>query len=100
MKTPGALLVDKTNMDQFATGLNGTRSPYYGALRCVFDAKYVSGAASSGSTVAVASVQVSFALGPDKAGSGRVPAMFNNLVGIKPTPGLVPNVGVVPACRR
>ena len=98
LRAAGALLVGKTNLDQFATGLNGTRSPY-GAPRCVFDADYVSGGSSSGSAVAVASGQVSFALGTDTAGSGRVPAMFNNLVGIKPTPGLVPNVGVVPACR-
>jgi allophanate hydrolase len=98
LKAAGALLVGKTNLDQFATGLNGTRSPY-GAPRCVFDGDYVSGGSSSGSAVATASGQVSFALGTDTAGSGRVPAMFNNLVGIKPTPGLVPNVGVVPACR-
>jgi allophanate hydrolase len=98
LRAAGAMLVGKTNLDQFATGLNGSRSPY-GAPRCVFDADYVSGGSSSGSAVAVASGLVSFALGTDTAGSGRVPAMFNNLVGIKPTPGLVPNVGVVPACR-
>ena len=98
LKAAGALLVGKTNLDLFATGLNGSRSPY-GAPRCVFDADYVSGGSSSGSAVAVASGLVSFALGTDTAGSGRVPAMFNNLVGIKPTPGLVPNTGVVPACR-
>jgi len=97
LRAAGALMVGKTNLDQFATGLNGTRSPY-GAPRCVFDTAYVSGGSSSGSAVAVASGLVSFALGTDTAGSGRVPAMFNNLVGIKPTPGLVPNTGTVPAC--
>ena len=98
LKAAGAFVIGKTNLDQFATGLNGTRSPY-GAPRSVFDKAYVSGGSSSGSAVAVASGLVSFALGTDTAGSGRVPAAFNNLVGIKPTPGLVPNVGVVPACR-
>ena len=98
LKAAGALVVGKTNLDQFATGLNGTRSPH-GAPRSVFDKAYVSGGSSSGSAVAVASGLASFALGTDTAGSGRVPAAFNNLVGIKPTPGLVPNVGVVPACR-
>ncbi len=94
----GALLVGKTNLDQFATGLNGTRSPY-GAPRCVFDEAYVSGGSSSGSAVAVASGLASFALGTDTAGSGRVPAAFNNIVGVKPSPGRVSTVGVVPACR-
>ncbi len=98
LKAAGALVIGKTNLDQFATGLNGTRSPH-GAPRSVFDKAYVSGGSSSGSAVAVASGLASFALGTDTAGSGRVPAAFNNLVGIKPTPGLVPNVGVVPACR-
>ncbi|MBR2573184.1 MAG: allophanate hydrolase [Loktanella sp.] len=98
LRAAGALLVGKTNLDQFATGLNGTRSPY-GAPRSVFNADYVSGGSSSGSAVAVASGLASFGLGTDTAGSGRVPAAFNNLVGIKPTPGLVPNTGVVPACR-
>jgi allophanate hydrolase len=98
LKAAGAIVIGKTNLDQFATGLNGTRSPY-GAPRSVFDPAYVSGGSSSGSAVAVASGLASFALGTDTAGSGRVPAAFNNLVGIKPTPGLVPNVGVVPACR-
>ncbi|GGB10848.1 allophanate hydrolase [Brucella endophytica] len=98
LKAAGALVAGKTNLDQFATGLNGTRSPY-GAPRCVFDSAYVSGGSSSGSAVATASGLVSFALGTDTAGSGRVPAAFNNLVGIKPTPGLVSNAGVVPACR-
>jgi allophanate hydrolase len=98
LRAAGAIVIGKTNLDQFATGLNGTRSPY-GAPRSVFDADYVSGGSSSGSAVAVASGLCAFALGTDTAGSGRVPAMFNNLVGIKPTPGLVPNTGVVPACR-
>ncbi|KAA3511432.1 allophanate hydrolase [Agrobacterium rosae] len=98
LKAAGGLVIGKTNLDQFATGLNGTRSPY-GAPRSVFDKAYVSGGSSSGSSVAVASGLASFALGTDTAGSGRVPAAFNNIVGIKPTPGLVPNVGVVPACR-
>ncbi|TDW25688.1 allophanate hydrolase [Rhizobium azibense] len=98
LKAAGAIVIGKTNLDQFATGLNGTRSPF-GAPRSVFDPAYVSGGSSSGSAVAVASGLAGFALGTDTAGSGRVPAAFNNLVGIKPTPGLVPNVGVVPACR-
>ncbi|HUO54085.1 MAG TPA: allophanate hydrolase [Rhodoblastus sp.] len=98
LRAAGALLVGKTNLDQFATGLNGTRSPY-GAPRCVFNVDYVSGGSSSGSAVAVASGLVAFALGTDTAGSGRVPAAFNNIVGIKPTPGLVSAAGVVPACR-
>jgi allophanate hydrolase len=98
LRAAGAIVIGKTNLDQFATGLNGTRSPY-GAPRSVFNADYVSGGSSSGSAVAVASGLCAFALGTDTAGSGRVPAMFNNLVGIKPTPGLVPNTGVVPACR-
>ncbi len=98
LRAAGAIVIGKTNLDQFATGLNGTRSPY-GAPRSVFDPAYVSGGSSSGSAVAVASGLCTFALGTDTAGSGRVPAAFNNLVGIKPTPGLVPNTGVVPACR-
>lgn len=98
LKAAGAIVIGKTNLDQFATGLNGTRSPN-GAPRSVFDPAYVSGGSSSGSAVAVAAGFASFALGTDTAGSGRVPAMFNNLVGIKPTPGLLPNTGVVPACK-
>ncbi|WP_434096008.1 allophanate hydrolase [Thioclava kandeliae] len=97
LKAAGAILIGKTNLDQFATGLNGSRSPY-GIPRCVFDADYVSGGSSSGSAVAVASGLCAFSLGTDTAGSGRVPAMFNNLVGLKPSPGLVPNTGLVPAC--
>jgi allophanate hydrolase len=94
----GAILVGKTNLDQFATGLVGTRSPY-GACASVFDARYISGGSSSGSAVAVAAGLVSFALGTDTAGSGRVPAAFNNIVGLKPTRGLLSTRGVVPACR-
>jgi allophanate hydrolase len=94
----GAILMGKTNLDQFATGLVGTRSPY-GAPRCVFDPRYVSGGSSSGSAVAVAAGLVTFSLGTDTAGSGRVPAAFNNIVGLKPTCGLISTWGVVPACR-
>jgi allophanate hydrolase len=94
----GAIPVGKTNLDQFATGLVGTRSPF-GACASVFDERYVSGGSSSGSGIAVARGLVSFALGTDTAGSGRVPAAFNNVVGIKPTRGLVSTRGVVPACR-
>ncbi len=94
----GAVCVGKTNLDQFATGLVGTRSPY-GAPASVFDPQRVSGGSSSGSAVAVARGAVPFALGTDTAGSGRVPAGFNNLVGLKPTPGRVSTAGVLPACR-
>ncbi len=94
----GAILVGKTNMDQFATGLVGTRSPY-GACRNPFDGRYISGGSSSGSAVAVAAGLVSFALGTDTAGSGRVPAAFNNIVGWKPTRGRLSTAGFVPACR-
>ncbi len=94
----GAVPIGKTNLDQFATGLNGTRSPY-GACRNAFDASFISGGSSSGSAVAVAKGWVSFSLGTDTAGSGRVPAAFNNLVGLKPTLGLLSATGVVPACR-
>ena len=94
----GAILIGKTNMDQFATGLTGTRSPF-GVPRNPFDSNYIPGGSSSGSAVAVASGLVSFALGTDTAGSGRVPAAFNNIVGLKPTRGLFSTRGVVPACR-
>ena len=94
----GAVPLGKTNLDQFATGLVGARSPY-GACGNAFDPAYVSGGSSSGSAVAVALGQVSFSLGTDTAGSGRVPAGFNNLVGVKPTRGLLSGSGVVPACR-
>ena len=94
----GAVLLGKTNLDQFATGLAGTRSPY-GVPRNPFDARFIPGGSSSGSAVAVAAGLVSFALGTDTAGSGRVPAAFNNIVGLKPTRGLLSTRGVVPACR-
>ena len=94
----GAIALGKTNLDQFATGLVGTRSPH-GACRNAFDPEYLSGGSSSGSAVAVALGLASFALGTDTAGSGRVPAAFNNLVGYKPTLGLLSMSGVVPACR-
>lgn len=98
LEAAGAILVGKTNMDQFATGLVGTRSPF-GIPSSVFSAAHISGGSSSGSAVAVAGGLVSFALGTDTAGSGRVPAAFNNIVGLKPTKGLVSTRGVVPACR-
>ena len=94
----GAILIGKTNLDQFATGLVGTRSPY-GVPGNSFDPRYIPGGSSSGSAVAVAAGLASFSLGTDTAGSGRVPAAFNNLVGLKPTRGLVSTRGVVPACR-
>ncbi|HXW71951.1 MAG TPA: allophanate hydrolase [Methylocella sp.] len=94
----GALLIGKTNLDQFATGLVGTRSPF-GTPRNPFDPAMAPGGSSSGSAVAVAIGLVSFSLGTDTAGSGRVPASFNNLVGLKPTRGLISTRGVVPACR-
>ena len=94
----GAIAIGKTNLDQFATGLNGTRSPYGACLNSI-DPSRVSGGSSSGSAVAVALGQVSFSLGTDTAGSGRVPAAFNNLIGLKPTCGLLSTGGVVPACR-
>ena len=94
----GALCVGKTNLDQFATGLNGTRSPY-GAPRNAYDLAYVSGGSSSGSSVAVAAGLVPFALGTDTAGSGRVPAAFNHLIGFKPSKGRWSTSGLVPACR-
>ena len=94
----GAVLIGKTNLDQFATGLVGTRSPY-GAPLCVFNQDYVSGGSSSGSAVAVAAGLVAFSLGTDTAGSGRVPAAFNHLIGLKPSKGRWSTRGVVPACR-
>ncbi len=94
----GAIPIGKTNLDQFATGLNGTRSPH-GACRNSINPEYISGGSSAGSAVAVALGQASFSLGTDTAGSGRIPAAFNNLVGVKPTRGWISNRGVVPACR-
>jgi allophanate hydrolase len=94
----GAIPLGKTNMDQFATGLVGVRSPY-GVCRNSFDPDYIAGGSSSGSALAVAQGLVSFALGTDTAGSGRVPAAFNNIVGLKPSRGLISASGVVPACQ-
>lgn len=93
----GAIVLGKTNMDQFATGLVGTRSPY-GAVRCAWDPDRISGGSSSGSSVAVALGLVDVGVGTDTAGSGRVPAAFHGLFGIKATLGLVPTTGVLPAC--
>jgi len=94
----GAVMMGKTNLDQFATGLVGTRTPF-GIPHCVFNCDYVSGGSSSGSAVAVGAGVVAFALGTDTAGSGRVPAAFNGLVGWKPTKGRWSTSGLVPACR-
>ena len=94
----GAALQGKTNLDQFACGLNGTRSPF-GAVPNAFNPAYVSGGSSSGSAYAVATGQVEFALGTDTAGSGRVPAGLNNIVGIKPSRGLISTRGVLPAAQ-
>ena len=94
----GAVFVGKTNLDQFALGLVGVRTPY-GVAQNPFHADYIPGGSSSGSAVAVAAGLVSFALGTDTAGSGRVPAGFNNIIGLKPSRGLVSARGVVPACR-
>lgn len=94
----GAIPVGKTNLDQFATGLVGTRSPY-GACQNSINPKYISGGSSSGSAISVALEMAVFSLGTDTAGSGRVPAAFNNLVGLKPSKGVLSTSGVVPACR-
>ncbi|TAD80051.1 MAG: allophanate hydrolase, partial [Sphingomonadales bacterium] len=98
LEAAGAICVGKTNLDQFATGLVGTRSPY-GIPRNAYNRAYVSGGSSSGSAVATATGLVAFALGTDTAGSGRVPAAFNHLVGMKPTKGRWSTRGLVPACR-
>ena len=98
LRDAGAVVLGSTNLDQFATGLVGTRSPY-GAVRHAYAPERVSGGSSSGSSVAVALGLVDFALGTDTAGSGRVPAALHGLYGIKPSLGLVPTTGVVPACR-
>ena len=94
----GALYVGKTNLDQFATGLNGTRTPYP-IPRSVFGGEMISGGSSSGSALAVALGQVPFAVATDTAGSGRVPAALNGVVGFKPSRGLISTVGLVPACK-
>src|SRR5437764_4290276 len=98
LEAAGAILVGKTNLDQFATGLVGTRSPY-GTVPNAFKPEYIAGGSSAGSAVAVAHGLVHFALGTDTAGSGRVPAGLNNIVGLKPSRGLVSARGVVPACQ-
>jgi allophanate hydrolase len=98
LRAAGAILIGKTNLDQFATGLVGTRSPY-GAVANSFNPAYVSGGSSSGSASVVARGLVPFALGTDTAGSGRVPAGFNNIVGLKPSKGWLSNSGLVPACK-
>ncbi len=98
LKAAGAIVLGKTNLDQFATGLVGTRSPY-GSVPNSFKPEYVSGGSSSGSATTVAKGFVPFSLGTDTAGSGRVPAGFNNIVGLKPTKGRFSTTGVVPACR-
>ena len=98
LERAGAIVIGKTHLDQFATGLVGTRAPV-GPCPNAFKKTYISGGSSSGSAVAVALGQVSFALGTDTAGSGRVPAAFNNIVGLKPTRGRLSTRGVVPACR-
>ncbi|NNN32902.1 allophanate hydrolase [Streptomyces sp. S3(2020)] len=97
LRAAGAIVLGTTNLDQFATGLVGTRSPH-GAVRGAHDPERISGGSSSGSAVAVALGIADLALGTDTAGSGRVPAAFNGIVGLKPTRGLVPTAGVVPAC--
>ncbi|MGE0310261.1 MAG: allophanate hydrolase [Lautropia sp.] len=98
LKAAGAIAIGKTNLDQFACGLNGTRSPY-GAVPNAFDPALISGGSSSGSAYVVATGEADFSLGTDTAGSGRVPAALNNIVGLKPTRGLVSANGVVPAAR-
>lgn len=98
LQAAGAILLAKTNLDQFATGLVGTRSPY-GPVPNPFDPDYISGGSSSGSASIVSRGLVCFALGTDTAGSGRVPAGFCNLVGTKPTPGILSTEGVIPACK-
>src|ERR1700761_8969736 len=98
LRAAGATVMGKPNLDQFAPGLVGTRSPH-GAPGCVQNRAYVSGGSSSGSAVAVAAGLVPFALGTDTAGSGRVPAALNGLVGVKPTKGRWSTSGLVPACR-
>ncbi len=98
LRAAGAIVIGKTNLDQFATGLVGVRSPY-GVPRNVFDPKLIPGGSSSGSGVAVAAGLVPFSLGTDTAGSGRVPAGLGNIVGLKPSLGVISTAGVVPACR-
>jgi allophanate hydrolase len=98
LRAAGAIIIGKTNLDQFATGLVGVRSPY-GIPVNPIRADLIPGGSSSGSAVAVSAGLVPLALGTDTAGSGRVPAMLNNIVGLKPSLGLISNAGLVPACR-
>jgi allophanate hydrolase len=98
LRQAGALILGKTNLDQFATGLVGVRTPY-GIARNLFDDKLIAGGSSTGSALAVAAGFAPLALGTDTAGSGRVPAAFSNIVGLKPSRGMVSCAGVVPACR-
>jgi allophanate hydrolase len=98
LRQAGAIVIGKANLDQFATGLVGVRSPY-GTPRNPLNGKLIPGGSSSGSAVAVATGLVPVALGSDTAGSGRIPALFNNIVGLKPSLGLISNLGMVPACR-
>lgn len=98
LEAAGAICIGKTNMDQFATGLVGTRSPY-GVAKNFYNEDYIPGGSSSGSASAITAGYVPFSLGTDTAGSGRVPAAFQNLVGVKPTKGIVSNTGLVPACK-
>src|SRR5487761_1059709 len=98
LRAAGAIVIGKTNLDQFATGLVGVRSPY-GIPKNPVREDLIPGGSSSGSAVAVSAGLVPLALGTDTAGSGRVPAMLNNIVGLKPSLGLISTAGVVPACR-
>jgi allophanate hydrolase len=98
LRSAGALILGKTNLDQFATGLVGVRTPY-GIARNLFDERLIPGGSSTGSAIAVAAGFAPLSLGTDTAGSGRVPAAYNNIVGLKPSCGLVSTAGVVPACR-
>ena len=98
LKSMGAIVIGKTNLDQYATGLVGTRSPY-GIVSNTFNDKYISGGSSSGSASVLARGLVAFSLGTDTAGSGRIPAGFNNIIGFKPTKGWLSCSGIVPACR-
>ena len=98
LRAAGAIIIGKTNLDQFATGLVGVRSPY-GIPTNPMRADLIPGGSSSGSAVAVSAGLVPLSLGTDTAGTGRVPAMLNNIVGLKPSLGLVSTAGVVPACR-
>ena len=98
LEAAGAICIGKTNMDQFATGLVGTRSPY-GVAKNYYNADYIPGGSSSGSASAITAAYVPFSLGTDTAGSGRIPAAFQNLIGVKPSKGIVSTTGVVPACK-